>query len=463
MRMLSNALASPWTYRIGQYLQSHRPLIHMVQWCIVVCYGALIIVPVFLPLPDDAAHIWSNLTLAAQFLFWGIWWPFVLISMVFFGRIWCGVLCPEGSLTEFASKHGRGKTIPRWMRWSGWPFVAFVLTTIYGQLISVYQYPKAAFLILGGSTIAAMIVGYIYGKNKRVWCRYLCPVNGVFNLLARLAPFYYKVDEEKWRASYGTKTKIIPVDCAPILPLRHMKGAADCHMCGRCHSHRDAIQLSLRPFAAEVIRSGPSKQAIWDSLLVLYGLCGIAIGAFHWTASPWFITMKQALAVRLIDHDVMWPFEDSIPWWILTHYPQNNDVFSYLDGVCILSYILLTGGVLGTLLWGILSYAGQLLESGKNGMHHLVLSFIPIGGCGVFIGLSATTVSLLRGEHVPIGWVSTVRIALLLSTSLWSLYLGWRIAGTYRVSRQVRYQVFCLLIVALCVLNGSWFLMFAVW
>lgn len=150
----------------GQWMQRHGALIRGIQWVVVAVYAFLIIVPAVMPLPDDSAHLWSNLTLAAEFVFWGIWWPFVLLSMVMLGRVWCGALCPEGALAEFASTFGRGRAIPRWMRWGGWPFVAFGITTIYGQMVSVYQYPLAVLLVLGGSTAAAIVIGLLYGREN---------------------------------------------------------------------------------------------------------------------------------------------------------------------------------------------------------------------------------------------------------------------------------------------------------
>jgi hypothetical protein len=161
--------------RVGEALLRGRNVIQAVQWIVVALYLVLISVPALMPLPARAAHLWNDLTLFAQFVFWGLWWPFVLLSMVLVGRAWCGLLCPEGTLTQFASRHGRGHALPHWIMWKGWPFLAFAMTTIYGQLISVYQYPAPALLILGGSTAAALVVGFLYGRNKRVWCRYLCP------------------------------------------------------------------------------------------------------------------------------------------------------------------------------------------------------------------------------------------------------------------------------------------------
>jgi len=451
--------------RTGDWMRRNGALIRGIQWVVVLVYAILILVPIFLPLPDETAHIWSNLTLISQFCFWGIWWPFVLVSMALMGRVWCGVLCPEGALTEFASKFGRGKTIPHWMRWGGWPFVAFALTTVYGQMVSVYQYPKAVLLVLGGSTLGAMIVGYLYGREKRVWCKYLCPVNGVFGLLAKLAPFHYKVNEDAWRASYDTHgKKTIAINCAPLVPLRNMKGAADCHMCGRCSGHRDAIALTWRAPTVEIVKVGRKNNNLWESTLVLYGLFGIAIGAFHWSASPWFIEAKQFIATWLIDRDIMWPFDTSAPWWLLTNYPQQSDVFTWLDGAMVVSYIMTTALVLGTALTALFAIGNLILGKwDRSRFNHLVQSAIPLAGCGVFIGLSATTISLLRAEHWPVDWANDVRASLLAVMTLWSIWLAWKVIGEHSKSLAQRVLALLPIVGALALVNYAWLLMFWIW
>ncbi len=447
--------------RAGDWMRDHGRLIRRLQWAVVLCYAALLLVPVWLPLPDDHARILGHLTLFAQFVFWGIWWPFVLISMVLFGRVWCGVLCPEGALTEYASRHGRGGAIPRWMRWGGWPFVAFVLTTVYGQLVSVYQYPKAVLLVLGGSTVAAIVVGWLYGREKRVWCKYLCPVNGVFGLLAKLAPMHYRVDEARWQASHGRK--IIPINCAPLVALRHMQGASDCHQCGRCSGYRDAVALAPRSAAHEVVELGGELGSGWQSLLLIGGLLGVAIGAFHWTASPWFVELKQAAAEWLVNHDIFWPLDDGAPWWLLTNYPAQNDVFTWLDGMLVTGYIFATAGVLGGLVATALALATRLLGPWRSArFHHLTQALIPLAGCGVFLGLSATTVSLLRPEGVPLFWVNDLRAALLGGANLWSLWLAWRVSGKHAAG-PVRLAALLAFAGALAAVDYAWWLMFAGW
>jgi hypothetical protein len=439
---------------IGDWMAGHRRAILALQWLIVVFYAVLVVLPAFLPTPNPEARLLSGdfgaasfvdpnycttpgqmtvqskapyvanwherLVLLAHYLFWGIWWPFVILSVMFMGRVWCGVLCPEGALAEFASRHGRGGAIPRWLRWGGWPVVAFIATTIYGQLISVYEYPQAALLILGGSTVAAMAVGWLYGKGKRVWCRYLCPVSGVFALLARLSPIHFRVDRDAWNRH---PRKTAAVDCAPLLNVRKLDGMAECHACGRCSGHRDAVQLALRSPNAEIV--GGEAPRTSEALLLLFGLLGVAIAAFQWTVSPWFVRMKQAAAEWLVARDILWPLEANAPWWLLTHQEAANDVFSWLDGAAILITI---GGV--ALALGGLGYAAMRLAARIAGLdwRRLTLSLTPLAGIGLFLGLSMMSATHLRAEGVALGWLPGMRAALLAIGVVWSGWLAWQMS-----------------------------------
>ena len=449
---------------LGDWLQRHQSGVRAAQWWTVGVYLLLVAVPAFLPLPDRASHIWNNLTLLAQFVFWGIWWPFVLLSMVLVGRVWCGFFCPEGALTEFASRHGRGRHLPRWLTWGGWPFVAFACTTIYGQMVSVYQYPKPVLVVLGGSTLAAIAVGLRYGRNNRVWCRYLCPVNGVFALLAKLAPFHFRVDSGAWRASQRRHDHpAARINCAPLVAIRTMRGAGDCHMCGRCSGFRDAVTLSRRSPSDEIVNIAGDRVNPWESVLIVFGLMGIAVGAFHWSASPWFIALKQSLAEWLVDHGILWPLQWTAPWWLLTNYPAGNDVMTLLDGAVLLAYIAATALVSGAAVSLLLAIATRALGSWSwRRFHHLAQTLIPLAGCGVFLGLSALTVTMLRAEGVTPPWVSPVRLALLAGASLWSTWLAWQVAGRY--ARDVRrgLATSCVAL-ALAVGVGGWVLLFWVW
>jgi polyferredoxin len=455
------------TARVADFLRDHAPLLRKLQWGIVALYLFLLVVPAAMPLPDNTASVFNNLTVVAQFAFWGIWWPFVLVSMPIMGRAWCGLFCPEGMLTEWASEHGQGRAIPRWMRWGGWPFVAFALTTVYGQLVSVYQYPLAVLAVLGGSTAAAMVVGWRYGRSKRVWCKYLCPVNGVFNLLAKLAPWHFKVDEEAWRHPV---IRIQAVNCAPLVPLRHMKGAGDCHMCGRCSGYRGAIALTPRSPEEEIVHVADGDA--WQTALVVFGLMGIAIGAFLWSASPWFVTLKQAAATWLVNRDITWPLLDNAPWYILTHYPDVNDSFSWLDGACILFFIAATTAVVGGAIYLALWIADRVLPPlvpegrtrlGGTGVHKLAQALIPSGGIGVFLGLSATTITLLKHEGVQAAWANPVRFTLLTLALAWTLRLAWRVMARRTGSMGRRLAAWLVFAAGLVPFCAAWVLFFVIW
>lgn len=444
---------------LGLFLRRHRKLILTIQWMVVCVYAFLVVAPAFLPLPLANAHIWDNLRLFAQFAFWGVWWPGVMIATVALGRVWCGIFCPEGSLSEWVSRHGRGRPLPRWLKWSGWPFVAFVCTTVYGQLVSVYEYPQAALLVLGGSTVAAVGIGLFYGREKRIWCRYLCPASGVFAVLAKIAPLHYKVDRDAWDRHTDD---FEPVNCAPLVDVRRMTSASECHACGRCAGQRNAVALSWRsPFAEALDLEAPAKTS--DAATLLFGVLGVATAAFQWTVSPWFLKIKLAVAEWLVEREHFALLADNVPWWLLTHHPEANDVFTWLDGALILAYLLGGGFLLGAALWLGPALAARLLADPRRDWRRLTLALTPLAAASVILGLSMLTVTHLKAEHVWLGWLPAFRIALLAAGGLGTLWLTLRLLRPAAASTPKKAAAALAMAAPVALMTGIWSLVFFVW
>ncbi len=410
----------------GEWMRMHPRTLQSIQWAVVLGYAFLVIVPALLPLPPEDAHWYNSLVVLAQWLFWGVWWPFVILSMVVLGRTWCGVFCPEGTLTEAASHFGLKRGVPRWMKWEGWPFVAFALTTIFGQLVSVYQYPAATLLVLGGSTAAAIGVGLVYGSSKRVWCRHLCPVNGVFAVLSRLSPLHYRVDAAAWSTN-AAHIPVHPVNCAPMVRIRRMTGPAECHMCSRCSGLRGSVALAARPPNREIAGMTQDAARGWDAALIAFGMIGIAIGAFEWSATSAFVALRTTVAGHIIDHGPAWLLADNAPWWLLTHYPDAHDVFTWLDGALIVAWIAATALAVGAWISAWLIVAARAVP-GKTLQRAFALSYVlvPLAGAGLFVGLSSLTATLARAEGVSLVWLPAARLTLLCLGGAWSLWLGYR-------------------------------------
>ena len=102
--------------RLGDWMARHRRALLAIQWIIVIFYAVLVALPAFLPHPLPESRLFSGnfgassfidpamplasgepvvqektptvipwhdkLVLFAQFAFWGVWWPFVILSMV---------------------------------------------------------------------------------------------------------------------------------------------------------------------------------------------------------------------------------------------------------------------------------------------------------------------------------------------------------------------------------------------
>ncbi len=268
----------------GDRLYRRQDVVRWLQWAVVLLYGLLLVAPVVWPRAGVA-----RLT---EILFWGIWWPGVIGSMMLVGQFWCGVFCPDGTVTEFISRRGRGGKAPEWLRWAWWPLVIYAGLTLLSDGFQAHRSAWGTLLVVGGMSVAGMAAGAVYGRGKRVWCRYLCPVASLFSLLSRCSMLHFKVDRRRWEAAPRPVPK--PVDCPLLLDVRRLTSNEKCNMCGRCSGHRDAVELAWRRPGSEIETMTDDEVRPWDAVGICYVLIGLSQAGIHWHAS-----LTQILAVTL--------------------------------------------------------------------------------------------------------------------------------------------------------------------
>jgi len=180
--------------------------------------------------------------------------------------------------------------------------------------------------------------------------------------------------------------------------------------------------------------------------------------------NPHFVAVKQHIAEWLVDRDILWPLAENAPWWLLTNYPEVRDVFSWLDGGLVVAYIVLVGALLGGVLSALLGMA-TLVVGGwqRQRFYHLCEALIPLAGCGVFLGLSALTITLLKNEGVAVLWANDIRLALLIGANLWSAWLAFGIIRSYAASLPRRAMSLLMFGAALATVDYAWFLRFWAW
>ena len=424
---------SGWLACFGTFLKRHPKTISLLQRLFVVLYLGLLLVPV-LSLHFVDERFYASVSGFSRLMFWGIGWPLIILSMMIFGRVWCGLFCPDGTLTEFISRHGQKRSIPRWIRWRGWPCTVLVSTVLYGQLIGVYDHFPATLVLLGIPTILALATGFLYGNGKRIWCMYLCPGKGIFGLLARLSPIHYKVDRKKWEY-YSRQPERL--DCPVLINVRQMNGMSECHACGRCIGHRNAVEMGLRSPSSEIVAATENKISDSELFLLLWGVTGICTAALAWRGNilyRYFIHLLSPLDI-LTNTD--------LPFWLAA---TPSSPF-------LLIFIMTSGSLLALVTYALLRLSA--LVSGNNELwKQLALCLIPVTGVGIFLGISQIGFSLWQTQGSDSGWITVIQFMVLAAASLFSVRLGIRIIFTHiSYSRVIALFIYCLPVA----------LLFAVW
>ena len=456
--------------RIELAFLRHPRILPGIHLFMILFYLMLILVPPLLPAPPENATPFTSFVRFSQFVFWYLWWPFVVLSMIVFGRAWCGFLCPEGALAGWAARFGGDRPIPRWMRWGGIPLVAFVGITIYGQLIGVYEYPGPQLLILGGSTALAMTFALIYTRRGWVWCRYLCPVSLLFGVFSRLGAMHFRVDHSRlaaWRPSPGEDGKKDP--CPVFIYLPKMATNRYCLMCFRCAGWRDSIHLRSRRPGAELLKINTAEPLFWE-VVFLFGAIGLPLGVFHWTVNPLFQQLKQFLGGLALASGLGGLMGSSAPWWLLSNHPDAGEVFNLLDGISIATFLLgatlLAIGFLSTLTWLSARVVRSTFRE-ETALQEIFTRigylYTPLSLLSLFLGLSQLTFGYLKTVGFPGPATDVIRGVLLVGGPLWSLHLARRILALQTADRRRARLALLPHLAGVALIIAAWVPVFYLW
>jgi hypothetical protein len=227
----------------------------------------------------------STTNLTTSFI-WRLWWPLIILSAIFLGRIWC-MVCPVEMITTFFARIGLKLKRPGWVL-SGW-----IITLLYAIIVvvgitvfeidRVPKYTATYLLIIIGISIVS---GLIFEKNT--FCRYICPVGYLLGLFSKLAFWGWRVKNKavcrtcpdksciKENYRYNLNYKSCGVDLEPAL----IGNNDHCLLCSGCMKTCKAYRSDsnpLRPnpaliktgFANDLLKVEPLLIAEWTFLFFL--------------------------------------------------------------------------------------------------------------------------------------------------------------------------------------------------
>ncbi len=197
------------------------------------------------------------------YLCWGLWWPAVLFSLLFVGRVWCGV-CPFPIPGRFLqSWHiSLGKTVPKLLIKYSTPIavIFFMLIVWVEESTGMKENPKAtAYLILvifSGALFCSLIF------TKQAWCQYFCPLGKIMGIGSSISWLEFRPNHQKCRqcTTFSCRDGLDNKPGCPVsLGAIRVTNNLECHVCGRCMQlcPHDSPQLNIRfPLNEIIIRKG---------------------------------------------------------------------------------------------------------------------------------------------------------------------------------------------------------------
>lgn len=412
---------------IERFFYQHKRKLVYVHIAMFLFFLICIVAPLLLPAPAENETAFSNFTLFVQFLIWGIWFPLVFVSVIFTGRSWCGILCPMGAASEWTTRFGMHFKIPSWLKWEGTPIFSFLFITILGQTIDVRDEASAIAELFGGTLLFALIIGFLYGKSKkRAWCRHVCPIGLLLGVFSRLSIIQFTN-----KLLYPGKSDAYTENgiCPTMIDITHKQESRHCIQCFRCvkPTSPGGLYLKLRSPGDEIrhIRTHSPKLS---EVLFIFLSTGVALGGFLWLILPSYQAIRQFIGAWFINHGFYF-IGNSGPQWLMSVHPAERQAYNWLDFITIVGFML-TCMLLSTLLLSLCTFLSAFIANiyqpnmrMSKRFIELGYQFSPVAVISIIIGLGDVLFGVLS-LNIPAYFLSAIKIILLASSIVWSIYLG---------------------------------------
>ena len=220
---------------------------------------------------------------AMLYLCWGLWWPSVILSLFFVGRMWCGI-CPFPLAGQFfqTCRLSLEKNVPKLIikNSTGISVVFFMIIIWVEESTGMKESPReTAWLLIviwGGATFCALLF------SKQSWCQYFCPLGRLMAIGATISLLEFRPDHKICRQcttfSCNRGTEKI-AGCPVSLGAFKVTSNLNCLVCGHCLQlcPHNSPQLNIRHPLSELTNR---KGKLITSALMITFLMGSHLARF---------------------------------------------------------------------------------------------------------------------------------------------------------------------------------------
>jgi polyferredoxin len=268
------------TMRRDDRRKSGRRMWRVLRWCVQAMMLSLFVALFFLSPPDspvaasaffrfDPLAGMASMMASREWIAGMALGAITLALTVLLGRIWCGWICPLGTLIDWVPS--RKARFERLQQSPPWRFVKYALLfalltgALFGNLGLVWLDP-ITLLFRGGAATRAWAMGHPFNQtfivllllvlagnaiHSRFWCRDLCPLGALLALVAKFCLIRHRVAESKCVSCRQCATTC---PMGAIDPGRGYKAdPAECSVCMVCTERCAVAAVTFQRLQAPLV------------------------------------------------------------------------------------------------------------------------------------------------------------------------------------------------------------------